>query len=223
MVERLVREFDPVRIILFGSHARGDANEHSDVDLLVVLPHIEDRADTSAALRSALGDVPLEAHAFPSDPEEIRRTGDRVGSFVYPVLREGRVIYGVDDRDQRVWLRYAEEDLDAAERMVEQTGFALRWACYLSQQAAEKALKAVLVAEQIPFPFIHELDKLRDLVPPHRRVARVEADLKGLSEWVNSARYPGEPEEATEEVARACIADATRVVEAAREDVGGKG
>ena len=36
MTERIVRDFDPLQIILFGSHARGDADDQSDIDLLVV-------------------------------------------------------------------------------------------------------------------------------------------------------------------------------------------
>ncbi len=36
MTQRIVREVDPQRIVLFGSWARGEANEHSDVDFLVV-------------------------------------------------------------------------------------------------------------------------------------------------------------------------------------------
>ncbi len=38
MTERIVQQFDPLRIILFGSQARGDAGPWSDVDLLIVLP-----------------------------------------------------------------------------------------------------------------------------------------------------------------------------------------
>ncbi len=34
MTERIVRDFDPLQIILFGSQARGDADRHSDIDLL---------------------------------------------------------------------------------------------------------------------------------------------------------------------------------------------
>lgn len=37
MVERLVRDFEPFRIVLFGSHAREEAHPWSDVDLLLVL------------------------------------------------------------------------------------------------------------------------------------------------------------------------------------------
>ena len=36
--ESIVRDFDPDRIILFGSHAYGTPMEHSDVDLLVIMP-----------------------------------------------------------------------------------------------------------------------------------------------------------------------------------------
>ena len=40
MVERIVESFQPVKIILFGSHARGTAHTESDVDLMVVMPVI---------------------------------------------------------------------------------------------------------------------------------------------------------------------------------------
>lgn len=54
--------------------------------------------------------------------------------------------------EARRWLRYAQEDLVAAEAMVGQPKMAPRHACWLAQQAAEKALKAVLVFLQIDFP-----------------------------------------------------------------------
>jgi len=43
MVERIVEQFHPLRITLFGSRARGDAGPDSDVDLLVVLPQVENK------------------------------------------------------------------------------------------------------------------------------------------------------------------------------------
>ncbi len=48
MVDRIVQRFHPVRVILFGSHARGTARPDSDVDLLVVC----DRWITGGASRS---------------------------------------------------------------------------------------------------------------------------------------------------------------------------
>ena len=42
-VAQLIAErFDPVQVILFGSHARGNAGSHSDIDLLVVLDSLDD-------------------------------------------------------------------------------------------------------------------------------------------------------------------------------------
>jgi HEPN domain-containing protein/predicted nucleotidyltransferase len=219
-VDALVREFHPLKIFLFGSRARGDGREESDIDLLVVLERIDDRRKTRDALHKALPRLPVSVDVFAADREELARTGDSVGSFVYPVLREGEVVYGVDDRDEHVRLRYAEEDLEAARRMVEGRGWAPRVACFHAQQAAEKALKAVLVREGIPLQFTHNLELLRDLVPQGRRTASVEGDLGRLSRRAGVPRYPGPGPDATADEAREELALAGAIVEAARADIG---
>jgi uncharacterized protein len=221
-VQALVREFHPLKIFLFGSRARGDGRKESDIDLLVVLERIDDRRATRDALYKALPRIPVSIDVFAADPDELARTGDFVGSFVYPVLREGEVVYGVDDRDEHVWLRYAEEDLQTAERMLEGKGFALRWACYLAQQAAEKAIKAALVSARIRFPFVHDLAKLRDLAPVGTAVAELEGDLQSLSSWAEAGRYPPE-QDATEQQARNAVELARAIVDAARADIGATG
>lgn len=43
MVARLMEQFDPLRVVLFGSYARGEAAWGSDVDLLVVVESVEDK------------------------------------------------------------------------------------------------------------------------------------------------------------------------------------
>jgi len=55
------------------------------------------------------------------------------------------------------WLRYAREDLAAAEAIVKEWEIVPRHACWQAQQAVEKALKAVLVFLQIDFPRRHDL------------------------------------------------------------------
>ena len=42
MAHRIAERFSPERIILFGSHARGDARADSDIDLLVLFPEVDD-------------------------------------------------------------------------------------------------------------------------------------------------------------------------------------
>jgi uncharacterized protein len=45
------------RVVLFGSHARGDADEHSDLDFLVVEPEVENGAEESVRLSRELRDL----------------------------------------------------------------------------------------------------------------------------------------------------------------------
>jgi predicted nucleotidyltransferase len=93
MVQVIVRDFHPLRVILFGSHARGDAGPDSDVDLLVVLPHVENKREAAIAMRQALAEAPAPKDIIVSTPEEIARWGDLVGTILRPALREGKVLY----------------------------------------------------------------------------------------------------------------------------------
>ena len=93
MIERIVREFEPVQIILFGSQARGEARWDSDVDLLVVLPSAPDKHKAAVAIRRALRDVPVAKDIIVSTPDEIARYGDVVGTILRPVLGEGRILF----------------------------------------------------------------------------------------------------------------------------------
>lgn len=93
MLNRIVERFRPLRVILFGSHARGTATAESDVDLLVVLPDVSDKRRTTVEIRRALGDLPVSKDIVVTTPEEIARRGDLVGSVLRPALREGKVLY----------------------------------------------------------------------------------------------------------------------------------
>ena len=93
MVKRIVRRFDPLRIVLFGSWARGDARPDSDVDLLVVLPHVEDKHRATVEILRALNGVPVSKDVIVTTPEEIATRGNIVGLVLHPALREGKVIY----------------------------------------------------------------------------------------------------------------------------------
>ncbi len=93
MTERLVRDFDPLRVVLFGSHARGEAGRHSDVDLLVVLSEVEDKRQAAIAMREALADFLVPKDVIVTTPQEIARRGHLVGTVLRPALREGKVLY----------------------------------------------------------------------------------------------------------------------------------
>lgn len=93
IVSRIVERFDPDKIILFGSRARGDNATRSDVDLLVVMavPHTRRRLATEIDL-SLLG-IDLPADVIVVTPEEVQRNQDRIGTIIRPAILEGKVLY----------------------------------------------------------------------------------------------------------------------------------
>ena len=92
-VRRITRQFDPLRIILFGSWARGDARPDSDIDLLVVLPHVENKRQAAIRIGNELSDLPASKDIVVTTPEEIAARGNIIGDVLRPALREGKVIY----------------------------------------------------------------------------------------------------------------------------------
>ena len=112
-------------------------------------------------------------------------------------------------QEARRWLQFSAEDLDVAQRLLADRSSAPRHVCWLSQQAADKALKAALVLEEIDFPYTHDLNALRNLLPDSWPVRVDQTDLTQLNQWAVEARYPGEWPEATE-------ADAVRAESEAR-------
>jgi uncharacterized protein len=93
LTDRIVAAFRPMQVILFGSHARGEASDASDVDLLVVLPNVEDKRKAAIEIRRSLADLPVSKDIIVTSPEEISRRGNSIGSVLRPALREGRVLY----------------------------------------------------------------------------------------------------------------------------------
>ncbi len=94
MVDRIAKRFQPSRVVLFGSRARGAAGQWSDVDLLVVMPDGTDRRQAAAEMHLLLGDLPLPKDIVVTTPDEIARRGQIVGTVLRSALREGKVVHG---------------------------------------------------------------------------------------------------------------------------------
>jgi HEPN domain-containing protein len=92
--------------------------------------------------------------------------------------------------EAQCWLAYARSDLDAGNALLRDPQHYPRQACFFAQQAAEKALKAILVLLEISFPYTHDLDRVRDLIPAGWRVKTAHPDLAALTIWAVEARYP---------------------------------
>jgi HEPN domain-containing protein len=114
------------------------------------------------------------------------------------------------------WLRLAQEDLAAARAILRSEGVAPRIACFLSQQAAEKALKAGLIAMNRQFPKIHGLTRLLALYPNTVRPELKDDDLDLLDPWIIDGRYAADLPAAGLDEASAMADIAERVVESVR-------
>lgn len=95
IVAQVVEAVRPVRVVLFGSHARGDARPNSDVDLLVVMP---DDADRRAVARTLYTLPSKELDLCPVDfvvttESDFKRRQHRLGSIYPSIAREGRELY----------------------------------------------------------------------------------------------------------------------------------
>lgn len=93
MVDRIVDRFDPERIVLFGSLARGEVTTYSDVDLLVVMPDGTDRHEAAVEMRRCLRDMLTAKDIVVTTPDEIARRGHVVGTVLREALREGKVVH----------------------------------------------------------------------------------------------------------------------------------
>ncbi len=93
MVRRIVELFNPEKVILFGSCARGTAGTDSDVDLLVVIRVRGAKRKTQLRIRTALHDILLPKDVIVSDVAEFDWRKDVVGTIEWPAAREGKVLY----------------------------------------------------------------------------------------------------------------------------------
>lgn len=91
--ERLVNAFHPLRIMIFGSYARGNAQPGSDMDLLIVLPEVEHKREVAIAMRHVLSDLPVPYDVYVATPDEIERRGWIVGTLLHEALQEGKTVY----------------------------------------------------------------------------------------------------------------------------------
>lgn len=82
---------DPVRVILFGSYARGDAGKDSDLDLLVIERGGQDKATEYLRIQEALGS--MNADVIVQSEEEFDRRSQVRSSLSYWARKEGKVLY----------------------------------------------------------------------------------------------------------------------------------
>ena len=93
VTNRLVSQFAPVRIILFGSQARGTANDRSDIDLLVVCQIVDHKRALMVAMDRALSGLGIARDVIVLTLEEYERDRQIPGTVARPASLEGRILY----------------------------------------------------------------------------------------------------------------------------------
>ena len=89
---RIVAAAPGARVILFGSHARGEAGPDSDLDLLVVEPRVADRFSEIVRLQRVLAPLRLPADVIVVSEAHVEEWGDVASTMLHDALREGRVL-----------------------------------------------------------------------------------------------------------------------------------
>ncbi|MBA7707324.1 hypothetical protein ES703_116194 [subsurface metagenome] len=109
------------------------------------------------------------------------------------------------------WLRYARSDLELA-RVTRPDEVLFEGLCFHAQQAAEKALKAVLIAKGVPPPKTHNIRTLLDLLPQEVIAPQEIEDAVSLTDYAVTSRYPGDFESVDEEEYKETVRLAENVV-----------
>jgi HEPN domain-containing protein len=122
---------------------------------------------------------------------------------------KGRVPGSPDD-----WLSHAKSDLRLAHLAAGDESVRREQVCFHAQQAAEKAIKAVLLARKIEFPLTHDIEELLEIAQDNGVKLSEDIQEAGLlTPYAVESRYPGYLFEITEEDLKEAVQTAERTVE----------
>jgi predicted nucleotidyltransferase len=93
LVQKIVEAIHPLKIILFGSYARGKANPESDIDVLVVMPEGVHCRRTAQLLYRQIRGLGVPFDILVTTPGTLEKHKDNIGLIYRTVLKEGREIY----------------------------------------------------------------------------------------------------------------------------------
>jgi HEPN domain-containing protein len=121
--------------------------------------------------------------------------------------------------DPREWLNRARSNLSRAKAKIPEAY--LEDLCFDAQQAAEKAIKALLIKRGIAFPYVHDLARLLTLLEEAgEEIPESLRQAEDLTRYAIVTRYPGLAEPVTEAHYQEAVASAEAVVRWAEEKIG---
>ena len=93
LVQIIVEAVHPLRIVLFGSAARGQARADSDLDLLVEMPTGTHRRHTAQYLYRVIRGITIPFDLVVATPEDLQRHADNPGLIYQTIRQEGKTLY----------------------------------------------------------------------------------------------------------------------------------
>ena len=94
-VRRIVENFSPEKIIIFGSVAKGTADEYSDLDILVVMDTDRRQHERAVPIYLALAGIRIPKDILVLTPEEFASNSENEFSFVSEIVQTGVVAYEI--------------------------------------------------------------------------------------------------------------------------------
>jgi len=92
-VRILAETAHPSKVIVFGSYARGEAQDNSDLDLLVIERAVPNKREEMVRLRKALRPLRIPVDVLVASEEEVREWGHLPGTVLYWALKEGKALH----------------------------------------------------------------------------------------------------------------------------------
>jgi predicted nucleotidyltransferase len=92
-VSRLVAAAQPTKIILFGSHSRGTAHDHSDLDFLVIEDYVSARRAETVRLQDALRPLRIPVDIVVTSDNTYKAWQDTPNTVYYDATRDGIVCF----------------------------------------------------------------------------------------------------------------------------------
>lgn len=224
IVERLISKFHPRRIYLFGSRARGDAHVDSDYDFLIEVDAMPRDVVLTQGM-TWLRDFPhTEVQVHVRSPGGFERKKDDPGTVDWDVIREGILLFSLGDLpvvkagpapkvvregartpppSLRGWLRHADRDIRVARHLTSDFSEWKETICFHAQQASEKFLKALIIAQHARPARTHDiLELLRHVRLLGLHIGDLEDDARFMEPFAVKIRYPDDEEDAAAPIPR---------------------
>ena len=93
LVKQIITLCNPEKIFLFGSNARGDASQHSDIDFLIVMPEGTHKRNTAKMLYTRIDSNGLSFDLLVTTPSCLEKHKDNIGLIYKTILEEGKLLY----------------------------------------------------------------------------------------------------------------------------------